>query len=228
MAKRLLVTGVTSGIGSAIKTLFEAAGWEVVGLARHLPLDQNGFEVDLAHLDGVQPTALRASVEKGPFDAFIHVAGVWHDDNESFAGKRLHEFEWQQIAATMNVGLTSAMIISATLLETMPNNGSMIFISGKFQDGGANWLPYYTSKRALEDFVVGLAADESRVRVWGVSPDDTASDAYKRFYPDAAQHAQPPESVARTCLDLVEGRLSADSGTIVEVSDGKAGAGYHR
>jgi NAD(P)-dependent dehydrogenase (short-subunit alcohol dehydrogenase family) len=228
MAKRVLVTGVTSGIGSAIKTLFESAGWEVVGLARHLPLDQEGFEVDLAKLEGVEPTALRASVEKGPFDAFIHVAGVWHDAEESFIGKRLHEFEWQQIAATMNVGLTSAMIISATLLETMPNAASMIFISGKFQDGGANWLPYYTSKRALEDFVVGLAADESHINVWGVSPDDTASEAYKRFYPDAAQHAQPPESVARTCLDLVDGRLSADSGTIVEVSGGKAGAGYHR
>jgi NAD(P)-dependent dehydrogenase (short-subunit alcohol dehydrogenase family) len=139
MAKRVLVTGVTSGIGSAIKTLFESAGWEVVGLARHLPLDQEGFEVDLAKLEGVEPTALRASVEKGPFDAFIHVAGVWHDEEESFIGKRLHEFEWQQIAATMNVGLTSAMIISATLLETMPNAASMIFISGKFQDGGANY-----------------------------------------------------------------------------------------
>ena len=46
------------------------------------------------------------------------------------------------------------------------------------------------SKRALEDFVQGLAEDEQRVKILGVSPADTATESYKRYYPNTADEAQ--------------------------------------
>jgi NAD(P)-dependent dehydrogenase (short-subunit alcohol dehydrogenase family) len=226
--KTALITGITSGIGQAIKLRLEADGWRVIGYSRQLPIDQDGYEVDLSVLDQVEPVATRAGEEYGPLDAFIHVAGVWHDQGDVLAGKKLHEFTTSQITKTMNVGVTSAMVLTARLLPFMAPDASLLYISGTFQDGGASWLPYYTSKRALEDFVVGLASDETTFKVYGVSPSSTATDAYKNFYPDTSDSAQAPMSVAKICTDLIAGTLPASSGTIVEVRDGLPGMGYHK
>jgi NAD(P)-dependent dehydrogenase (short-subunit alcohol dehydrogenase family) len=228
MSKKAVITGVSSGIGQAIKQKLEGNGWEVVGISRHLPMDEVGYEADLSQLEFVEPVATRAGEEHGPIDAFIHVAGVWHDETAVLAGKKLHEFTTPEIVKTMNVGLTSAMVFSARLMPFMNENASMLFISGAFEDGGANWLPYYTSKRALEDFIVGLAADEQRVQVYGVSPGTTATDSLKKFSPGSYDSAQSPEKVANTCMELIERRLSASTGTIVEVKNGTIGLGYHR
>jgi NAD(P)-dependent dehydrogenase (short-subunit alcohol dehydrogenase family) len=227
MTKTAVVTGLSSGIGQAIKKTLEEAGWRVVGVSRHIPLDQEGYEADLSLLESVEPVATRIGEECGPIDAFFHVAGVWHDESGILAGKKLHEFTTRQITSTMNVGLTSAMVFSARIVPFMAEGGVMVYVSGTFQDGGANWLPYYTSKRALEDFVQGFAEDEPRVRVYGVSPSDTATESYKTYYPNS-DNAQPPSAVAKTCYDLINGSLPASSGTIVEVRDGKPGMGYHR
>jgi 3-oxoacyl-[acyl-carrier protein] reductase len=228
MSKVAVVTGLSSGIGQALKIRLEADGWRVIGVSRHIPLEQEGYEVDLSMLESVEPVATRIAEECGPIDAFFHIAGVWHDENGVLAGKKLHEFTTPQIIKTMNVGLTSAMIFTARIAPFMSDGAHMIYISGTFQDGGANWLPYYTSKRALEDFVQGLAQDEPRVKVNGVSPSATATDSRVKYYPATADQAQAPLAVAGICVDLLTGTLPADSGTIVEVTDGKPGMGYHR
>ena len=122
----------------------------------------------------------------------------------------------------MNVGVTSAMILSARLIPFMNQNSKMIFISGTFQDGGANWLPYFTSKKSLEVFLKGLSEDETgNVKVIGVSPADTATESYKKFYPEQVSQAQSPESVAKVCFDLAIDQLPAESGVILEVRDGR-------
>lgn len=228
MSKTALITGISSGIGQAIKQKLEQSGWKVVGISRHLPLQSIGYEADLSQLEFVEPVSTRAGEEHGPFDAFIHVAGVWHDENAVLAGKKLHEFSTKEIIKTMNVGITSAMVMSARLMPFMSPDSAMIYISGAFEDGGANWLPYYTSKRALEDFIVGLASDEEAIRVFGVSPGNTATESLKKFYPDSYASAQPPEIVASTCVDLIEGKLSSSSGMIVEVKNSSIGLGYHK
>jgi NAD(P)-dependent dehydrogenase (short-subunit alcohol dehydrogenase family) len=228
MSKTAVVTGLSSGIGQALKKRLESDGWRVIGVSRHIPLEQEGYEVDLSMLEAVEPVATRIGEECGPIDAFFHVAGVWHDESGVLAGRRLHEFSTPQIVKTMNVGLTSAMVFTARLVPFMSERAAMVYVSGTFQDGGANWLPYYTSKRALEDFVQGLASDEKSLNIYGVSPSDTATESYKTFYPNSVEKAQPPEAVAGVCVDLINGKLSASSGTIVEVRDGKPGMGYHR
>lgn len=226
--KTAVITGITSGIGQAIKLRLEAEHWRVLGISRHLPAEQEGYEADLVYLEGLNALADRIKADCPTIDAFIHVAGVWHDKQKALTGMRLHEFNAEQIISTVNVGLTSAMLLSARLLDNIPDHGALVYISGRFQDGGADWLPYYTSKRALEDFVVGLSHDESRIRAFGVSPADTATESYRQFHPGKIDTAQSPLSVAKVCLDLINGTLPASSGTIVEVEDGKPGMGYHR
>ena len=109
MSKTALITGISSGIGQAIKQKLEQSGWKVVGISRHLPLQSIGYEADLSQLEFVEPVSTRAGEEHGPFDAFIHVAGVWHDENAVLAGKKLHEFSTKEISNTIKLTLLSLL-----------------------------------------------------------------------------------------------------------------------
>ncbi len=210
---KAIVTGVSSGIGQAIKSLLEEKGWEVVGLTHK--------ELDLSDLSAVSKYQLPKA------DALIHVAGVWHSEKEALADKNLEQFSPEQIIETMNVGVTSFMVLAAKVLPSMSERGTIIGVSGTFNKGAKGWLPYYTSKRALEDFLVGLSQDYPKgPRVYGISPADTATPAYKKFFPEYATEAQEPEAVAKVILELLEGS-EHKTGTILKVREGKVSSGYH-
>lgn len=216
-----VITGISSGIGQAIAKALEAAGYEVVGVSRQ--------DVDLNDMDKVANFGERLTQEHKQIDVLIHVAGVWHDDAQVLADKSLGEFSSQQITETMNVGVTSFMVLAAALLPNMPKDGMVIGTTGTFAEGGAGWLPYYTSKRALEDFLVGLAQDYPEgPEVFGVSPADTATPAYKKFYPQYADEAQSPEVIASFCLDLLQHKSEYKTGDIIEVRDGNNRNGFHK
>lgn len=217
MNKTVFITGGSSGIGEAVTQMLEGAGWRVVAPERG--------ELDLANLDEVT-SFLSSSLPVGGIDALVHIAGVWHDKDTVLAGKPFGGFAPEQIVGTMNVGLTSFMLLTNQLLAK-GNLSQVIGISGTFENGGGGWLPYYTSKRALEDFLVGLSHDNTELAVYGISPADTATTAYKQFYPEYAQSAQSPEIVARLVLSLLSRTSSFKSGDIIELRDGKQKSGFH-
>jgi NADP-dependent 3-hydroxy acid dehydrogenase YdfG len=82
VARRVVVTGASSGIGAATVRLFRAHGWEVVGVARRTDrlaalAAETGAEVFTADLtDQVQVEALRDYLaELGPVHALVNNAG---------------------------------------------------------------------------------------------------------------------------------------------------------
>ena len=218
--KTAIVSGASSGIGKAITGALEESNWQVVGLSSK--------EVDLADLQKTSEFAEKLASEHTSIDAVIHVAGIWHDKKNVYANRDLEDFTPAQIIETINVGLTSFMILTAKLLPKIPKDGTVIGISGTFGDGAAGWLPYYTSKRGLEDFLVGLAQDYPKgPKVFGISPADTATAAYKKFYAEYATDAQSPEVVAKLCLELLLERPKYKSGDIIEIRGGKTQIGFH-
>jgi len=220
MAKVAIVTGGSSGIGRAIIKSLRDIDWKVIAPSR--------ADINLANLDDVTKASEKLAGELDKVDALIHVAGVWHDESAVHANKDLEDFTPQQIADTIAVGLTSFMIIAAKFLPKLAKDGAVIGITGTFADGSSGWLPYYTSKRAQEDFLVGLAQDyPSGPRVFGISPADTATDAYKKFYPQYADQAQSPEAIASLCLQLVTGQGHHQNGDIIEIRNGMMTKGYH-
>lgn len=227
--KTAILTGVSSGIGEAIANVLSKNGWQIIGLYNQTESDESltkTYRIDLSDLAATAELGKRLASELSQVDALIHVAGLWHNDHEVLADKQLKQFTPEQIVASMNVGVTAAMVLCNALLPIM-KQGSVIGISGTFSDGASGWLPYYTSKRALEDFLVGLSQDAKDVQVFGISPADTATPAYKKFYPQYAAEAQTPEAVAKFVLELLAGQNDFRSGDIIEVRQGKTTKNFH-
>jgi NAD(P)-dependent dehydrogenase (short-subunit alcohol dehydrogenase family) len=216
--KTAFLTGGSSGIGQAIKLLLEENGWEVIAPSHK--------ELDLSRLDTVADKTAQAVKDAVTIQSVIHVAGIWHDEQAVFR-KDLEDYTPEQVAATLNVGLTGFMIALSRLLPKMPKDGAVVGISGTFADGASGWLPYYVSKRGLEDLLIGLSQDyPNGPRVYGVSPADTATEAYARFFPEHTSGAQPPEAVAQEVYRLLT--TAVPTGSVVEVRHSVAKPGFHK
>lgn len=233
-----VVTGASIGIGRAVAVALAQAGYYVAltarsedGLAR--TLDQikanNGegavYPADLGDLNAVAALARAITSDLGTVDVIANVAGVWHDDEKAFQGPLLHETPQEQVLNVLDVGIRAPMVLTALLLPGMVErkNGHVINISGTFSDGAKGWLHYYVSKKALENFTVGLAQEyrDYEIQVNCVSPSDVATEPYKRFYPEYAESALAPEEVAEVVMTLLAPACRNITGQIIEVRNRK-------
>lgn len=230
-SKTAILTGISSDIGQAIAKALSAQGWRIIGLYHKTKptIADEFYQIDLGDPAATKTIAEKLAKDLPQLDALIHVAGIWHDKDSVLADKKLSDFTPGQIISTMNVGITSLMLLCNRLLPIM-KDGTVIGISGTFSDvsgGAAGWLPYYTSKRALEDFLVGLSQDMPAIKVFGISPSDTATTPYEKFYPEYAKDAQSPDVIADLVVKLISDDNEFKSGEIIEVREGKAKEGYH-
>lgn len=218
MTKTAFITGGTSGIGKVIIEMLKANDWQIIAPTRQ--------ELNLNNLSELEEYTKRIVSSLGHLDALIHVAGVWHNDDEALADKALESYSSSQIIEAMNVGVTSLMVFVNAFLPIMKDS-TVIGVSGTFNSGAKGWVPYYTSKRALEDFLVGLSQDETSLKAYGVSPSDTATEAYKKFYPDYFSKAQSPIEIAKLVLGLLDDGGNFSSGDVIELKDEKAKIAFH-
>jgi len=159
---------------------------------------------DLSRIDDVT-TLIQSIIKKSEtVDAIVNIAGIWHSENEVFAGKDFQNFDQQVIVDTYTVGFTAPSLLIHGLLPKMPDGASIVNLSGTFENGGAGWLPYYASKRALEDFTIGLAQElvSREIQVNAVSPSDTATEQYARFFPEYMPDAIEPAEIAQKIVEL--------------------------
>lgn len=217
--KTAFVTGGTSDIGKAIANALRGQGWQVIAPTRK--------QLDLSDLDSIGLKAEKMVEDVVVLDAVILVAGVWHDEEIAFR-KDLEDYSAQEIAAIMNVGLSGSMVLLGRLLPKISKDGVVIGVSGTFAEGASGRLPYYVSKRGLEDMLVGLSQDyPSGPRVYGVSPADTATRAYEQFFPEAVGGAQPVGAVVQAVERLL-GAPALTSGTVIAVRQSKVRPGFHK
>lgn len=179
------------------------AGYKLILTARD-KAEFGDFAADLSDLESVKELVNKVNKLTDSLNVLVNVAGIWHGKAEVFAGKNLTEFSEKTIMDTMMVGIMAPLLLSYYLLPLMPKQSHIINISGTFETGAKGWLPYFVSKRAIEDLTIGLAQDmaEKQIQVNGISPSDMATPAYKKFFPQYFDEGINPKLIAEKIVDL--------------------------
>ncbi|MBI4034862.1 MAG: SDR family oxidoreductase [Candidatus Chisholmbacteria bacterium] len=237
--KFALVTGASTGIGQAVAVELGGKGYTVGLVARRkekleetkrLVEEVGGkaevFVCDLADVSQVNGLIQEVKRWTNHLDVLVNVAGIWHGDGEVYAGKDFGTFDQKVILDTYAVGFTAPTLLVHGLLPIMGDGSAIINLSGTFENGARGWLPYFASKRALEDFTLGLAEElkDKGIRVNCVSPSDTATEEYRKYFPEDARDANSVEDVARLIVELAEGE---EGGKFVVIKKGVISEGFH-
>lgn len=240
--KFAVVTGASTGIGRAIAIEFgkQQAFIAIVTRSRDKLnktkklIEKNGgkaeiFITDLSNIDSINSLISDIKSKTKRVDIIVNVAGVWHGKNELYAGKDFKNFKQEVITETYNVGIIAPTLLIHGLLSLMPKGACIINISGTFESGAKGWLPYYVSKKSLEDLTIGLAVElkNKEINVNAVSPSDVATEEYLKYFPKYAKDALNPEEIAKFIASLCSSK--AYTGKVFVVKKGKKPfEGYHR
>lgn len=215
--KFAIVTGASTGIGRAISLALAKDGAYIALVARRQDrlaetkqLIENGggkadvFVSDLSDVNSINNLIEEIKKQTKQIDILVNVAGIWHGKDEAYAGKDFETFEQKIILDTYNVGIVAPTLFAHAFAPLMPKKSKIVNISGTFESGAKGWLPYFVSKKAIEDLTIGLSQEleDKDIQVNCISPSDTATEAYKKYFPQYIKDAVEPEVIAQNVLDL--------------------------
>ena len=241
--KFAVVSGSSTGIGRAIaiELAKEGAFVALVGRMQDKLLETKTLIVkegghaevfigDFTKIDSLDALIAAIKLETKTINILVNVAGIWHGKNEVYAGKDFETFPKQVILDTYSVGLTAPTLLAHAFIHLMPKGGKILNISGTFESGAKGWLPYYVSKKAIEDLTIGLAEElkNKDIQVNAISPSDTATEAYKKYFPQHIKEAIDPGDIGRYAVYLCSEEANGITGKVFVMKKGKKPyEGYH-
>ena len=215
--KYAVVTGANSGVGGAISLALAKAGYFVALIGRNedrlsgikAKIDtekgQNKiFVADLSSLEGINALIDAIKSDTEHVDVLVNAAAIWHGEGEVFAGRDFDTFPQSVVSDTLMVGLMAPTLLSHAMIPLMPPKSKIINISGVFGDLVKGWTPYFVSKRGLEDLTIDLAIElaDRDIQVNAISPNDVATDPYKKYFPQYYPDGLDPVEIANFTLKL--------------------------
>ena len=198
----VFITGANRGIGLEFARQYSSDGWNVVTTARESSPALDALGVTVMPLDLSDADAVAAFSADGPLDLFIANAGTNHPMNTDGADNAR---DWQKM---MMVNAIAPYQLGKALLPRMADGGKMVAISsgmGSIGENGGGWVPYRTSKAALNMAWSNLAleAKPRGVTVVALSPGWVKTDMG-----GAGAEITPEESVS--AMRKLIGRLTID------------------
>jgi NAD(P)-dependent dehydrogenase (short-subunit alcohol dehydrogenase family) len=226
VARSVLITGGTGGLGSAVTRAFLDGGWRVV-----VPLydekergrveahDDLVLELaDLQDPDSAQTiVTLAAGAEGVPLGAVVNLVGGYA------AAGRVHETPIEDFEAQLRLNLRPTYLVTQAALPHLidAGGGAIVCVSSRAAlrpfKGAAG---YVTSKAAVLAFVDALAVEyrDDLVRANAILPSVIDTPANRRSMPDADHDKWvAPEQIASVVRFLCEDGSAAISGAHVPV-----------
>jgi short-subunit dehydrogenase len=209
---RVLITGTTGGIGSAILETFKKNDAEITEINRS-DADFSSFE---------QTGALTDKVSKmSTFDWIVFSHG-YVDAEKNFLLQKSEEIE-----KTFAINILSVIRLTQLLLPHLSPNGGIIFVSSVAALTANGFTAVYSaSKAAVNTFAQALAHNRSDLQFYSLCPGPTATAMFEKLQGDMSR-AQSPDAVAHVVAEIVSGASDYKSGDIIVIRNGEARIGAH-
>lgn len=167
--RHAVVTGCSSGIGSAISRQLLADGWSVTGLSRSSTSFDGDFTWRQADLSDTGHLA-EVAAGLGPIDALVHAAGYQRS-------ARLGDLDPEDLAGMFTVHVAAASVLADTVVPTMSDGGRILLLGSRTATGVAGKSHYASTKAALlglgRSWAQELAPRRITVNVLSPGPTDT-------------------------------------------------------
>ncbi len=199
--RKILITGVSQGLGEALLRGFSQQGHSVAGGARnHNKLSALAKElpnawlapVDVADKESVLPWSQRVLTEWGTPDLLIHAAATIH------ANGFLNSLQDEEINRVLDTNIKGTFHVNRAFLPAMLQRKRGIIVnisSGAGRSGFENMTAYCASKWAVEGLTAALAAElPTGLAAVTLSPGLVNTAMLQSCFGDeAAQHATPDQ-----------------------------------
>jgi len=248
VAKTILITGGSRGIGAACALLAAARGYQVcvnyhsdtvaaAGVVRAIEAAGGAafaVQADVADEGAVERMFALADERFGPLDALVNNAGILARQ------ARVEQMDAARINRILATNVTGSFLCAREAVRRMSTRhggrgGAIVNLSSRAAVLGAanEYVDYAASKAALDALTIGLAREVGNegIRVNGVRPGliDTSMHA-SGGEPGRIQRLQStvpmgrggtPDEVAKAVLWLLSDEASYMTGTIIDVSGGR-------
>lgn len=238
MQRSALITGAAGGIGSALVTVFQEAGYRVIATdcvpqpedlpsAAYVQADLALFTQDEAYADSTLSN-IRRALDGASLKALINNAAI-----QILGGAdSLTRQDWKQ---TLDVNLLAPFLLTQALLPELEAAGGSVVNIGSIHARltKKNFVAYATSKAALAGMTRALAVDLGpRVRVNAIEPAAIETDMLRAGFAGQSElyrrlqlcHPQRrigvPEEVARLTLAITEGGINFLHGACIAINGG--------
>jgi NAD(P)-dependent dehydrogenase (short-subunit alcohol dehydrogenase family) len=247
MARSILVTGGSGGIGRAIAELAAAQGYDVALTYNSNPekahalvrrIGEKGaravaFKADLSRESEIVTLFQQVDEIFGRLSVLVNNAGIigWEG--------RVDQAEAAELDRLWAVNVTSYFICAREAVRRMSTasggeGGAIVNVSSlSGRTGGRDHRVHYAaSKGAINTFTLGLAKEVAMegIRVSGVLPSFTATEMHDGFGAEERarkialtipmQRVARPEEVAEAVLWLASDKASFVTGTLIDVAGG--------
>jgi 3-oxoacyl-[acyl-carrier protein] reductase len=233
VAKRVVVTGISRGIGFAMLRSLHQAGYQVIGISRQPPppgttlIDNfQWLQADLSALDRL-PALAREITADGPIYGLVNNAGI---SREAF----LTRFKVEDMTAIMHMNAVVPMAMTKLLLGSMmaARTGRVINMSSIVATTGYRGLSVYAaSKAAMLGFTKSLAREVGPlgITVNAIAPGFVETELTSGLTEDEKQTIRrrsalkrmvSPEDVSQAVVYLLSEQAANITGTVLTVDAG--------
>lgn len=224
MAKHLVITGATRGIGAALVAAFAQEGWVVSGCGRDAeavaaakPATGAGAwsALDVTVVDDVQAWADAALATAGAPDLLINNAGLINRNAP------LWEVPPAEFQAVIRTNLEGPFNVIRAFVPTMIEAGRGVIVnlsSGWGRSTSPEVAPYCTSKWGIEGMTRALSQElPTGMAAVALNPGVIDTRMLRSCFGEGAEGVQKPAAWAERAMPLLLGLTAEDNGQALTV-----------
>jgi NAD(P)-dependent dehydrogenase (short-subunit alcohol dehydrogenase family) len=223
------ITGTSMGLGEALARGLLKAGARVFGISRSPSHWAGEINPEMMHRYHHFMGDITQEKDLDNYVKGMHSAGAWVSiliNNAGFfrALTSLADLDYQEWRQTLAVNLDAVFLLTQKMLPMLKDAAPSTIItvsSSIVNNPPKGWGAYSVSKAGIEAYskTLALELEGDKVKVVVVWPRKLATQMRRRARPDEDPNTNyPPDVAVWPILDLLSGKMSVQTGAVVDLS----------